>query len=99
MIQKVIEGLSVNRGLVRKEIDISAIAFTSVMPQIEAGKVHVLASTDRLKTDPQIPTVAELGYTEIAREFWNGVLVPAATPQPIVNKLIPVFKKIITSPR
>jgi len=85
-------------ALLAKEVDISAVALTSVMPQIEAGNASILASTVRLKEYPNVPTIAESGYTGIAREFWNGFTVPAGTPQPIVDKLVPVFKKVISSP-
>ena len=86
------------KALLGGETQISAISFTSLLPQLEAKSVRILAANRRLKEYPDIRTIAELGYPEIAADFWNGFLVPAGTPAPIFEKLVEVFKKAITNP-
>src|SRR5687767_2889217 len=56
--------------------------------QIKGGKMRALASwsTERLKLLPEIPTFKELGY-DAEFYIWSGVVVPAATPQPVVSRL------------
>ena len=60
----------------------------SVMGQIQAGKVRVLAvsTAERVEALPDVPTVAEAvpGFEAVG---WTMVLAPAATPKPIVDRL------------
>jgi tripartite-type tricarboxylate transporter receptor subunit TctC len=57
--------------------------------QIQAGKLRALAVTTakRFALNPEIPTIAEAGYPGFEALAWNGVLVAAATPAPIVQRL------------
>ena len=56
--------------------------------QIKGGKMRALASwsTKRLDLLPEIPTFKELGY-EAEFYIWSGVLAPASTPVPVINRL------------
>ncbi|HVN34177.1 MAG TPA: tripartite tricarboxylate transporter substrate binding protein [Casimicrobiaceae bacterium] len=57
--------------------------------QIDAGRLRALAVTSakRFALLPDLPTIAESGYPGFEALAWNGVLVPAATPAPIVARL------------
>ncbi len=57
--------------------------------QIKAGRLRALAITSnvRSKAAPDVPTIAEAGYPDYHATGWWGVVVPAATPKPIVAKL------------
>jgi tripartite-type tricarboxylate transporter receptor subunit TctC len=59
------------------------------MGQINAGQVRALAvtSTERVPVLPNVPTVAEAGVPGFDAEGWTLVCAPAATPQPIIDKL------------
>src|ERR1700761_2154840 len=67
----------------------------TALPQIKAGTVRALAitSSQRLANAPEIPTIAESlpGYDVTG---WNGLLAPANTPRPIIDKL---NKAVLTS--
>ena len=54
-----------------------------LQPQIQAGKLRALAVTSakRFPLLPDLPTIAESGYPGFEALAWNGVLVPAGTPQ------------------
>lgn len=56
---------------------------------VNQGKLRALAVTAprRLKGFPEIPTVAEQGYAGFEAATWSGLVAPAGTPQPIVDKL------------
>jgi tripartite-type tricarboxylate transporter receptor subunit TctC len=56
---------------------------------IRAGKLRALAVTSDARTPelPELPTIGESGYREFLATYWNGVLAPAGTPRPIVEKL------------
>jgi tripartite-type tricarboxylate transporter receptor subunit TctC len=57
--------------------------------QIQAGKLRALAVTTRTRFPllPDLPTIAESGFPGFEALAWNGVLVPAATPKPVVQRL------------
>ena len=61
---------------------------TSVTP-VKEGKLRALATTGRSRTPayPDTPTVAEAGVPGYFWESWGGMLAPAKTPRPIIDKL------------
>ena len=54
-----------------------------------AGRVRVLAVTapQRLPAWPEAPTMAELDYPDLTLQLWSGVLAPAGTPAPVLDRL------------
>lgn len=61
----------------------------AALPQIQSGRVRALAvtSASRLKALPDVPTMAQAGYTNFVVEQWQAVYAPAGTPAPIVQRL------------
>jgi tripartite-type tricarboxylate transporter receptor subunit TctC len=57
--------------------------------QIQAGRLRALAVTtaSRFPLLPDLPTIAESGFPGFEALAWNGVLVAAGTPRPIVTRL------------
>ena len=76
-------------GLVRGDHQVEFNNLISVGAQIKDGKVRVLAVGDSKRTAvmPEVPTIAESGVPGYEMVQWFGVLVPAGTPKPIINKL------------
>jgi tripartite-type tricarboxylate transporter receptor subunit TctC len=68
--------------------------------QIQAGKLRALAVTTakRFPLLPDLPTIAESGYPGFEALAWNGVMVPAATPKPIIAKLNAEMNAILKQP-
>jgi tripartite-type tricarboxylate transporter receptor subunit TctC len=56
---------------------------------VNGGKLRALAVTapQRLANFPDVPTVAELGYPGFEAATWSGLVAPAGTPKPIVDRL------------
>jgi tripartite-type tricarboxylate transporter receptor subunit TctC len=80
-----------------------AIYFSSLPPAIglvRDGKVRALAVTGpaRSKIFPDLPTVAEAGLPGYAAVLHYGIVAPAGTPKPIVDKLAAALKSAIASP-
>jgi tripartite-type tricarboxylate transporter receptor subunit TctC len=71
-----------------------------LMPQIKAGKAKILAiaAQSRSEVIPDVPTFAELGYTDVVADNWSGVLAPAKTPPAIVAKLNAAFNAVVRDP-
>jgi tripartite-type tricarboxylate transporter receptor subunit TctC len=68
-----------------------------LQPQIHAGRLRAIAVTSakRFSLLPDIPTVAEAGYPGFEALAWNGILVAARTPQPIIQRLNSEFNVIL----
>jgi tripartite-type tricarboxylate transporter receptor subunit TctC len=74
-----------------------AMQFPSTcIPLAEGKKLRMFAvsSEKRLRSLPDVPTLKELGV-DVVFHMWLGLAVPLKTPQPIVDKLRDVFKKVI----
>ena len=58
-------------------------------PLVKAGKLRPLAvaSTQRWGEMPQIPTMVEVGFPDVALDAWTGIVAPVGTSPAIVNKL------------
>lgn len=68
--------------------------------QVQAGKLRALAVTTakRFPLLPDLPTIAASGYPGFEVLAWNGVMVPAATPNPVVTRLNAVINAILRDP-
>ncbi len=72
----------------------------TLQAHIAAGKVRALAvtGTQRLSSDPDVPTFAELGLPGVTFGTWAVMALPAGTPAQIVDKLSDAFGKSLESP-
>jgi len=71
-----------------------------VLAHIEAGKLRALGvSTDaRFAQLPNVPTFIEQGYPRLSATEWLGMLAPAGTPGPIVQKLNAAVNQAMQTP-
>jgi tripartite-type tricarboxylate transporter receptor subunit TctC len=72
----------------------------AVINQIKAGTLRAIAvsSPQRVKSLPDVPTVAESGYPGFEADQWYGVVAPAGTPKPLVDKLNKQINQLLSSP-
>lgn len=75
------------------ETEMTILGTTIVVPQIRSGLLKAIAVTskDRAQSLPNVPTVREQGYPEFEVNSWYGVLAPAGTPRPIIDKVRSAF--------
>ncbi len=73
----------------------------STVPNVQAGKLKALAvtSSKRIAQLPDVPTMAEAGFTNFEVLFWMGLLAPAGTPEPIITKLFEAARLITANPK
>jgi tripartite-type tricarboxylate transporter receptor subunit TctC len=85
--------------LVAGRVQIMFDAAPSLLGNIQAGKLRVLAaaSAQRNPVLPDAPTFAELGWPKIDVSLWYGLLAPAGTPRPVVEKLNREFNGALQS--
>ncbi|MGM9428836.1 Bug family tripartite tricarboxylate transporter substrate binding protein [Hydrogenophaga sp. MI9] len=71
------------------EVDGGILATPGMLPHVQSGKITALAVTSarRSQLAPQLPTVAELGLKALESEVLYLVMVPAATPDAVVQTL------------
>lgn len=73
---------------------------TALTPLIQGGKAKAIAVTSlkRYSLMPDMPTIAESGLPGFEALAWNGVLVPAGTPRPIIDRLNREMNAALKSP-
>ncbi|WP_062361725.1 tripartite tricarboxylate transporter substrate binding protein [Variovorax paradoxus] len=71
------------------QVDLAVDLLPHALPFIQSGKVRALAiaSTKRSPLMPELPTAAEAGVPGYEVSSWHGFVVPAGTPQPVIDKL------------
>lgn len=82
------------------QVPVAVVTASSAAPLIAAGRVRAIAVTApaRVASLPDIPTVAEQGLAGFAVEQWHGLLAPAATPEPVIDRLHQVLALILAEP-
>jgi len=84
-------------AVVGKHVDFAMQYPPTSLPLVRGGKLKVLAvvGKNRIKSAPDLPSMKDFG---IDAEYygWVGIMAPKKTPQPIVDKLREVAKKVCT---
>jgi tripartite-type tricarboxylate transporter receptor subunit TctC len=88
------------QALVAGDVQILSLNPTALIPQMEAGKVRVLAQTSAKRSPliPEIPTVAESGYPGFEADVWIAIMAPRATPPEALARLNAEIVKIVRDP-
>jgi tripartite-type tricarboxylate transporter receptor subunit TctC len=75
--------------LITGRLELVFASVLPVVPHVKSGRLKLLAITAdrRDATLPEVPTVAESGVPGYDMRSWYGVLAPAGTPQPVIDKL------------
>jgi tripartite-type tricarboxylate transporter receptor subunit TctC len=70
-------------------VPIATLAMPSAIEQVRGGQVKALAVTSakRIAALPDVPTAIEQGYGDSEDATWVALIVPAATPQAVVDKI------------
>jgi tripartite-type tricarboxylate transporter receptor subunit TctC len=87
---------SVIGGHVQMMID----AITTMAPTAREGQVRALGTTGQTRSSvmPDVPTIAEAGLPGYEATIWLGIMAPAGTPKPIVDKLNAEINKVLSLP-
>ncbi|ANQ85548.1 hypothetical protein dqs_2518 [Azoarcus olearius] len=87
-------------ALLGGEVNAAFDTLTVLAPQVKGGKVKGLAITSakRSPTLPDVPTAAEAGLKGFEASSWFGIVVPAATPKPVIERLHKELAQIAAKP-
>ena len=86
----------VGRGEIHFAFGIGATA----VPLVQSGRLRALAvaAPRRLDVLPDVPTLIEAGFPDPDVNSWTGIVLPAATPAPIVQKLNRLLREVVQDP-
>ncbi len=86
-------------AVVANEVSILVIG-SNAIPLIQEGRLRGLAATSakRLPALPAVPTFAELGFPQVNVQTFAGLVAPAGTPRPVIQRLHAAFAGAVQTP-
>jgi tripartite-type tricarboxylate transporter receptor subunit TctC len=86
--------------LIAGHVQLAFLSIQPLIPQVKAGKLRALAITSGKRSSalPELPTIAESGLPGYDIGTWWGLLAPAKTPEPIVERLAGAMRKATAVP-
>jgi len=87
-------------GILGGQVQMMFDAITTMAPNARAGKVRALGTTGKTRSTvlPDVPTVSEAGVPGYETGIWLGLMAPAGTPRPVLERLNAEVNKVINSP-
>jgi tripartite-type tricarboxylate transporter receptor subunit TctC len=87
-------------AVMRGDVDIAFEFYAAMQGLLADEKVVALASTSTQRTAylPDVPTVIESGIKDYDVQSWNGISVPAKTPQAVIDTLGAAMKEVMPNP-
>ena len=78
-------------------LDATLTAITAALPHIQAGKLRVLGVASEQPTPiyPSAPTLISQGYPDVVGYGWFGMMAPAGTAQPIIDRMATEIRSIL----
>jgi len=83
-------------GILGGQVQMMFDAITTMAPNVRAGKLKGFGTSGRARSSvlPDVPTVAEAGVPGYEATIWLGVMAPAGTPKPIIDRLNAEITKV-----
>jgi tripartite-type tricarboxylate transporter receptor subunit TctC len=87
--------------LLSGQVQLMFSSIVAIVPHIQAGRLRALAVTSRKRSAllPEVPTLAESGLPGYEAGSWYGILAPAGTPRPAVERLHDEIVKALRMPQ
>jgi tripartite-type tricarboxylate transporter receptor subunit TctC len=87
-------------GVIGGQVQMMIDAVTTMAPNVSAGQVRALATTGKMRSSvlPDVPTVTEAGVAGYEATIWLGLMAPAGTPKPIIDKLNAAVNAVLKRP-
>ncbi|HMN81808.1 MAG TPA: tripartite tricarboxylate transporter substrate binding protein [Burkholderiaceae bacterium] len=87
-------------ALAGNEVQLSVISGGTAGPLLKQGKIKVLAaaSRERLPEFPDVATTAEQGFPSLQSIIWFGLMAPAGTPSPIIERIADDTRAVLADP-
>jgi tripartite-type tricarboxylate transporter receptor subunit TctC len=87
-------------GILGGQVQMMFDAITTMAAHGRAGRVKVLASSGKQRSaiTPEVPTVSEAGVPGYEAVIWLGLMAPAGTPRPLLERLSAEVVKVVNAP-
>jgi tripartite-type tricarboxylate transporter receptor subunit TctC len=87
-------------AVIAGQVDLMFATAGVAAAHIKAGKLRALATSApaRIGAFPEVSTMQELGFTDLAVRDWLGIVGPAATPKPLIERIAAAASKVLTRP-
>ena len=86
-------------ALIAGEDQLMFSSIVQTMPAVQSGQLRALATGGAARSPilPDLPTIAEAGVPGYVATNWWGIIAPAGTPSPVVDKVHAALEDVITS--
>lgn len=87
-------------GILGGQVQMMLDAITTMTPNVRAGKLKAMGTTGKARSSvlPDVPTLAEAGVPGYEAGIWLGLMAPAGTPRPVLERLNAEVNKVINAP-
>ena len=87
-------------GILGGQVQMMLDAITTMTPNVRAGKLKAMGTTGKTRSSvlPDVPTLSEAGVPGYEAGIWLGLMAPAGTPRPILERLNAEVNKVINAP-
>src|SRR5256885_4131793 len=84
-------------GVIGGQVQMMIDAVPAMAPNISAGQVRALATTGKTRSSvlPDVPTAGEAGVGGYEATIWLGLMAPAGTPKPVIDKLNAALNEVV----
>jgi tripartite-type tricarboxylate transporter receptor subunit TctC len=88
-----------SKSVMANETQVLFGSFPSTLPKVREGSLKALAVTGHKRSPalPDVPTMEEAGYPGFIVTSWQGILAPAGTPKPVIEKLAAAIGKALAA--
>ncbi|MFZ3120771.1 MAG: tripartite tricarboxylate transporter substrate binding protein [Variovorax sp.] len=86
--------------LLAGRLTVNPDALGAAGPMLQAKRMRALGvmGSNRTPSLPDVPTMQEAGFKDFAFNGWLGILAPAGTPQPVIDRLHAEIAKVVKTP-
>jgi len=86
-------------GILGGQVHMMIDAITTMAPNVRAGKLKAMGTTGKTRSSvlPDVPTIAEAGVPGYETGIWLGLMAPAGTPRPVLERLNVEIAKVLNA--
>jgi len=87
-------------ALLANEVQMVFATTTQVLPLVKSGRLKALAVSAKTRSSylPDVPTLVESGLKDVEVTPWQGIMVPAGTPRPVIDRLNAAIVNVLKQP-
>ncbi|HLX81593.1 MAG TPA: tripartite tricarboxylate transporter substrate binding protein [Burkholderiales bacterium] len=87
-------------GILGGQVQMMIDAITTMAPNVRSGKLKAMGTTGKTRSTvlPEVPTISEAGVPGYETGIWLGLMAPAGTPRPVLERLNAEVRKVLDSP-